>query len=126
MVTYQKLVSEILKVLIPVSIGSWISYVASPSNFLYIISYLISDLTLIALIFRSLLSNVFLNYFWRVRYKIKLRNPTVAILQEEGCEKTWTQFIPEDWYEYFSKEGFNVKYIKAKEITNAILDQRKI
>jgi len=61
------------------------------------------------------------NLRWRVSYKIRLHKKIIAIIREEECEREYTRFIPENWFNYYKEKGYNAEYIKVNEIKGKYL-----
>lgn len=48
----------------------------------------------------------------------KIKTPSIAIINEDGCESAYTKFKPHDWYNFFNDKKYKTSYIRVDRISN--------
>jgi len=70
---------------------------------------------IVYLIFHKPINNI----MWGIKYKLKFRNPIIAIIKEDDCIFKATKYTPYDWRDHFDdKRRYETKIISCNEISN--------
>ena len=111
--------SWLLGILIPIFITLLIGYASirlllAPyyHTVIEVLSVIIAIVIIYYIFYKSINDRI-----WKIKYRLKFRNPIIAIIKEEGCKLKATRYTPSDWRDYFD-DRYDSEFISCKKILN--------